>query len=66
MIQYEFGDLLQASGQSAMPLGNRAAQLVVIHHRAGRLVHGVRFYPIAAVSPSGSVVWFKYSTLHLQ
>jgi hypothetical protein len=49
-----------------MPLGNRAAQLVVIHRGAGRLVHGVQLYPIAAVSPIGSIFWFKYSTLHLQ
>jgi hypothetical protein len=26
-----------------MPLGNRTAQLVVVHRRAGRLVHGLSF-----------------------
>ena len=64
MIEHELGDLLQAAGQCAMPLGDRAAQFVVAHRRAGRLVHGRQLYPIAAVSPFRSI-WFKYSTLHV-
>ena len=60
VIEHEFGDLLQAAGQRAMPGGDRAAQLVVAHRRIGRFVHGFS-RPVAAFWPP----WIKHSTLQL-
>ena len=37
VIEHEFGDLLQAAGQRAVPLRDRAAQLVVAHAAAAAL-----------------------------
>ena len=60
MIEHEFGDLLQSAGQRAVPLGDRAAQLVVTHGFVGSLVHR-RTLPRSR----RFTAWTKYSTLQV-